>query len=381
MANEPLESIKFPGIADKFTVPAVDNTLAVQGAVADAKAVGDEISDIKADLSELDNIKPKLNILNAEQHAVGVGYPVEEPDTNVYFADEDGIIGIILRDGFDSKNAGGNTETYFHPDFKELVFIDDDGNVLGSPEIYGISKLAGKKVSIIGDSISTYDGYIPSGYKTAYPMGDVNSVEKTWWWKLLKLSGMELLVNASWSGSVVGGNTKSTNPGWEAWAACSDRRISDIKKGSEMPDFIFCFISTNDWSVGREIGTFNSSEEVDTTSTEITIISKAYALMLYKLRVAYPNAKIYCITAIEGRHANDDTTFPIVNSAGETIYELNEAVTKVARIFGARIIDLQNCGIHFWNVSDYTVDGMHPNNAGTTLISDYIYGILKHDFE
>lgn len=52
MANEPLESIKFPGIADTFTVPAVDNTLAVQGAPADAKKVGDEISDIKADLTK-----------------------------------------------------------------------------------------------------------------------------------------------------------------------------------------------------------------------------------------------------------------------------------------------------------------------------------------
>lgn len=52
MANKPLKSIKFPGLNDTYTVPEVDDTLAITGAAADAKKVGDEISDIKADLSE-----------------------------------------------------------------------------------------------------------------------------------------------------------------------------------------------------------------------------------------------------------------------------------------------------------------------------------------
>lgn len=55
MANKPLQSIKFPGLSDTYTVPQVDNTLAVTGAAADAKKVGDEISDLKDELSDVTN--------------------------------------------------------------------------------------------------------------------------------------------------------------------------------------------------------------------------------------------------------------------------------------------------------------------------------------
>lgn len=56
MANKPLKSLKFPTLDDTYTVPQVDDTLAVQGAAADAKKVGDELTDIKADLSKYDDL-------------------------------------------------------------------------------------------------------------------------------------------------------------------------------------------------------------------------------------------------------------------------------------------------------------------------------------
>ena len=71
MANKPLKSITFPGLTDKYTVPVVDNTLAVTGAAADSKKVGDELSDLKADLSELglSVVDGELNITYEEVSA------------------------------------------------------------------------------------------------------------------------------------------------------------------------------------------------------------------------------------------------------------------------------------------------------------------------
>lgn len=53
MADKPLKSITFPGLADKYTIPEIDSTLTQQGEAADAKKTGDEISDVRNTLSNL----------------------------------------------------------------------------------------------------------------------------------------------------------------------------------------------------------------------------------------------------------------------------------------------------------------------------------------
>ena len=65
-----------------------------------------------------------------------------------------------------------------------------------------------KKVSILGDSLSTLDGWNPAGYKLFYQGGNceksgVREYQDTWWGKLIDYLGGELLANNSWSGSRV----------------------------------------------------------------------------------------------------------------------------------------------------------------------------------
>ena len=70
MANIPLESITFPGLTNRYTIPTVDNTLTTTGAAADAKKTGDEIADLKADLNlkaNIDGSYEGMTVGNAEQ--------------------------------------------------------------------------------------------------------------------------------------------------------------------------------------------------------------------------------------------------------------------------------------------------------------------------
>ena len=67
-----------------------------------------------------------------------------------------------------------------------------------------------KNLLILGDSYSTYEGYIPEDYRFYYsmlgrPNMDVTrmTVDQTWWKRVIDQVGGNLVQNNSWSGSTV----------------------------------------------------------------------------------------------------------------------------------------------------------------------------------
>ena len=70
---------------------------------------------------------------------------------------------------------------------------------------------------ILGDSYSTFEGYIPSGYAPWYINGsnsqetDVTNVGQTWWTLLCENSIINLLRNDSWSGTTICNTTYGEN--------------------------------------------------------------------------------------------------------------------------------------------------------------------------
>ena len=70
------------------------------------------------------------------------------------------------------------------------------------------AQLAGTSFSVLGDSISTYQGSNPVGYYVFYPEnGEVADVEDTWWQRVVDDLELALYVNGSSSGATVAGDS------------------------------------------------------------------------------------------------------------------------------------------------------------------------------
>lgn len=233
------------------------------------------------------------------------------------------------------------------------------------------TNLRGKTLSIVGDSISTYSGYIPEGYAYYYPSieNDVQDVTDTWWMQVLHNTGMRLGTNASYSASAVCGDASSTE---SASAGSSSRRAADlIARDGTIPDVILVYIGANDFFRSFELGRYDGVA-VQRESHYILEFTEAYELMIQKLRRTYPAAQIYCCTLTEANSGDH----PRVNERGNTIQDFNARIKQIAAANGFPVIDLHACGLEVYELNQYTSDGTHPNKAGAKKMADYITNAL-----
>lgn len=229
----------------------------------------------------------------------------------------------------------------------------------------------GKKFSILGDSISTLEGYNPIGYKLFYTgdiceKAEVRDIGDTWWGKVIKHFGGELLVNNSWSGSRV---TKLPNRERIFPSGCSDERTSALHDGSVMPDVIIVYMGTNDWAFGV------TTEYVDSLLGEDTQLSEfrcAYNVMLQKIKYNYPNAEIWCCTLNTTYMSSaPDFAFPYTYG-GAHIEGFNNRVRDIAKQNNCRLIDLYSCQTPY-----DSIDGSHPNVRGMETLASLMIRLME----
>ena len=144
-----------------------------------------------------------------------------------------------------------------------------------------------KKVSILGDSYSTFVGTIPSHYAPFYPndRNDVTKVEQTWWSLYIKAMGYQLEKNDSWSGSTICGI------GYGGMDSSRNNFISRVDSLGN-PDIIFVFGGTNDAWANSPIGEYKYA---DWTKDDCKNFRPALACLLDMLQKRYPKASIYSL--------------------------------------------------------------------------------------
>lgn len=231
-------------------------------------------------------------------------------------------------------------------------------------------------LSIFGDSISTYEGYIPDGFSVFYPQyGYVTDVSQTWWMKLLDDTGMELCSNDSSSGSTCVGFSMSAD---DPKSGCSDYRISSLTgEQGKIPDVIIIYMGTNDLLTNVPLGNNDGTRQV--AEGEIENFSDAYCLILDKIAANYPVSQVYCCTLPPIGDWGVDVPFvTFTNGIGLTSEDYSKRIETIAKNKGIPVIDLYHCGIEIDNLHVMTSDGGHLTPDGMDCVERAVLsGIQK----
>lgn len=243
--------------------------------------------------------------------------------------------------------------------------------------------LKGLKLSLLGDSISSYVGTVPSGndiYYTGNNSG-VTSASQMWWSVLCEKTGMTPLVIDGYSGSAVTQLQDSSHVNKVPMS--SDTRCGRLHNGDDTPDIILVAGGVNDYTYAQSA----QSEPLEWNGKTAPVLgnsfTEAYACMIKKLQTNYPNALIVPLTTwftVRGT----DNGYTLTHTVGSNIYtqaDYNSAIKKVCNIMRVPFIEVDNIGINKENMyPTFAVDSStiptHPNAEGQKLMGEHIAEIL-----
>ena len=205
-----------------------------------------------------------------------------------------------------------------------------------------------KYISVLGDSISTFEGCNPPGYKVYYDIDrqQANAIYipgKTWWGRVIDALGGRLCVNNSYSGSLVSGT--------QYHSGCSDERTSGLHNASCRPDIILIYMGFNDYGYCAE-PEFVRGEERDA-------FEPAYRRMLALIRKNYPEAEVVCGTIMRSCLRFDDAWVFPERFSGFELTRYNGIIRRVCEEQGCLLADLSSLGMLY-----ETLDGSHPTSEG-----------------
>ena len=201
---------------------------------------------------------------------------------------------------------------------------------------------------ILGDSYSTFLGYIPEGNAAWYSSraqgpNDVVKVDDTWWRQFCSVAGYDLLLNESWSGSTIC-NTGYDGVPCPTWSFIA--RMKNIVAGDSDPDLILICGGTNDSWADSPIGQLKFSGWTD---EDLACYLPACCYMLDYLRREAPQAEIVCV----------------INS------ELKPEITQ------GQIDACSHYGAHALVLKDIDKLWGHPSVAGMTAMCEQVNAFVS----
>ncbi len=237
--------------------------------------------------------------------------------------------------------------------------------------------LSGKKLSILGDSISTYNGWTNSNtvnstlgpsHAVYYYGNNGVGLDDTWWKQVSDQVGLEILVNNAWGGSSV--TSVRTDHGLLSygWNVRPERLHDDTLDNNPgglpiNPDIIAVYMGTNDHTRNVTCNTVFDDDYWAMIEAEgfvppaTTDFDQSCALMIYKICQNYPDADVFIL--------NNPT---MSSGTEENRLAYNAAFQAIAAHYGCTVVDLHSTELSNYNT--YTIDGRHPNAAGMDIMTE-----------
>lgn len=198
-----------------------------------------------------------------------------------------------------------------------------------------------KKWSAIGDSITFAQGL------TAY-----HAVAST-------ILGIPTVVNMGINGSTLANNAQGM--------------VTRYTSVSADTDLITVAGGTNDWGLNVPLGTI--------TDTVNTTFYGALNIMCDGFYTNYKGVAVAFFTPLHRQNESSGGSL-VANTNGNLLTDFRDAIITVCNKFSIPVFDLNRMG-GFYPVNstfntNYTIDGLHPNNAGHQLIGNKVAGFLRN---
>lgn len=207
-------------------------------------------------------------------------------------------------------------------------------------------------VFILGDSYSTFQGYIPQEHSAYYsssgrPETDVDRVEQTWWYQLLEKTGSSLILNHSWSGTTI------CNTGY----AGADEPNSFIRRFDRLAeegffeehhiDTVLVMGGQNDDWADAPIGKLKTQ---DWTEEDLLQYGPALCYLMHRMKTVLPDARI--------------------------IFVVNSNMSAVIRYYQYQAADLYD--IEWIRLENIQKTNGHPTIQGMQQIAEQVLDHLKN---
>ncbi len=202
-----------------------------------------------------------------------------------------------------------------------------------------------QKISFLGDSYTTFEGYIPEGNLTWYfcppdtSLTDVSSVEQTWWHQVVTKGGYKMDTNDSYSGATI------SYTGYDGLDYTDRSFITRLPRVGS-PDVLVILGGTNDSWAGAPVGEYKYE---DFQTEDLYYYRPALAKLLQDAKKRYPKARLLFV----------------MNS------ELREDITESSQEICAHY------SVPFLQLYDIEKKAGHPDVEGMKSIASQVLSALK----